>query len=133
MAVPARRRKQGRRRDPAPPAQARSLRRGVRSVRSQLGLCLLRARWSRPPAAFHARTFAPCWRIFKDPAAAAFAGVLLRFAPPPDGDHALTLEQGYELGRPSLITLSLTVRNRRLAGAAISGDAVAVSEGTIET
>jgi predicted PhzF superfamily epimerase YddE/YHI9 len=44
-----------------------------------------------------------------------------------------TLEQGYELGRPSLITLSQTVRNRRLAGTAISGDAVAVSEGTIET
>ena len=68
-------------------------------------------------SAFHARTFAPCWGIFKDPAAG----------------HALTLEQGYELGRPSLITLSLTVRSRRLAGAAISGDAVAVSEGTIET
>jgi len=43
------------------------------------------------------------------------------------------LEQGYELGRPSLITLSLTARNRRLAGAAIGGEAVAVSEGTIET
>ena len=32
-------------------------------------------------SAFHARTFAPCWGIFKDPAAATFAGVLLRFAP----------------------------------------------------
>ena len=90
-----------------------------------------------PGSAFHARMFAPRWGIFEDPAtgsaAAAFAGVLLRFAPPPDGDHEFALEQGYELGRPSLIALSLSVRNRRLAGAAIGGEAVAVSEGMIET
>ena len=88
-------------------------------------------------SAFHTRMFAPRWGILEDPAtgsaAAAFAGVLLRFAPPPDGDHEFALEQGYELGRPSLITLSLSVQNRRLAGAAIGGEAVAVSEGTIET
>jgi hypothetical protein len=54
-------------------------------------------------------------------------------APPPDGDHDVGLEQGYELRRRSLVTLSMAVSHRRPAGAAISGDAVAVSEGTIET
>jgi trans-2,3-dihydro-3-hydroxyanthranilate isomerase len=87
-------------------------------------------------SAFHARMFAPRLGVHEDPAtgaaAAAFAGALLRFAPPPEGEHDVVIEQGYELRRPSLITLSLTVRNRQLADAAIGGDAVAVSEGTIE-
>jgi trans-2,3-dihydro-3-hydroxyanthranilate isomerase len=88
-----------------------------------------------PGSAFHTRMFAPRLGVFEDPATgsatAAFAGVLLRFAPPSDGDHDVTIEQGYELGRPSLIGLSLTVRNRELAAAAISGEAVIVSEGII--
>lgn len=84
---------------------------------------------------FHARMFAPRLGIYEDPAtgsaAAAFAGSLLRFAPPPDGEHDVVIEQGYEMGRPSLITLSLMVQSRRLVGAAIGGDAVAITEGTI--
>jgi trans-2,3-dihydro-3-hydroxyanthranilate isomerase len=87
-------------------------------------------------SAFHARMFAPRLGVYEDPAtgaaAAAFAGALLRFAPPPEGEHDFVIEQGYELGRPSLITLSLTVRNHQLAGAGIGGDAVAATEGTIE-
>jgi trans-2,3-dihydro-3-hydroxyanthranilate isomerase len=87
-------------------------------------------------SAFHARMFAPRFGIFEDSAtgsaAAAFAGVLCRFAPPSDGAHDIVIEQGYEIGRPSLITLSVTVKNRELAGAAIGGEAVAVTEGTID-
>jgi trans-2,3-dihydro-3-hydroxyanthranilate isomerase len=56
----------------------------------------------------------------------------MRFAPPGEGDHDVVIEQGYELGRPSLITLSVTVRNRGLAAGAIGGEAVAVTEGTID-
>jgi trans-2,3-dihydro-3-hydroxyanthranilate isomerase len=85
---------------------------------------------------FHARMFAPRLGVHEDPAtgsaAAAFAGVLLRFAPPADGSHDVVIEQGYEIGRPSLITLSVTVRNRQLAGAAISGEAIAVTDGTVD-
>ncbi len=88
-------------------------------------------------SAFHARMFAPRLGIMEDPATgaavAALAGVLAHFAPPPDGDHEFSIEQGYEMGRPSLIGLSLTMKNRQLASAAISGEAIAVSEGTIET
>jgi len=49
-----------------------------------------------------------------------------------DGDHAVVVEQGFEMGRPSLIELFLTIRERRLAGAAIGGEAVEVAEGTLE-
>ena len=87
-------------------------------------------------SSYHARMFAPRLGIIEDPAtgaaAAAFCGVLARFAPPPDGDHEVVIEQGYEMGRPSLIGLSVNVRDRRLASAAISGEAILVSEGAIE-
>jgi trans-2,3-dihydro-3-hydroxyanthranilate isomerase len=87
-------------------------------------------------SAFHARMFAPRLGIREDPAtgaaAAAFAGVYWRFARPSDGCRELIIEQGYEMGRPSLIRLSITVTARELAGAAISGDAIIVSEGMIE-
>src|SRR5690349_6345083 len=89
-----------------------------------------------PGSAFHARMFAPRLGIVEDPAtgaaAAAFAGVLAHFAPPSEGDHEFSIEQGHEMGRPSLIGLSLTMKNRQLAAAAISGEATLVSEGTIE-
>jgi trans-2,3-dihydro-3-hydroxyanthranilate isomerase len=87
-------------------------------------------------SAFHARMFAPRLGVHEDPAtgaaAAAFAGALLRFAPPGNGEHDFPIEQGYEMGRPSLITLSMTIRDGHLAAAAISGEAVTVSEGSID-
>lgn len=87
-------------------------------------------------SAFHARMFAPRLGVYEDPAtgsaAAALAGVILRGAPPADGEHDIVIEQGFEMGRPSLITLSMTVQNGRLAAASIGGAAIAVTEGTIE-
>jgi trans-2,3-dihydro-3-hydroxyanthranilate isomerase len=88
-------------------------------------------------SAFHARMFSPHLSGCEDPATgsavAALAGALLRFAPPGEGEHDFVIEQGYEMGRPSLITLSVTVHDRALVGAAIGGEAVAVTEGTIDT
>jgi trans-2,3-dihydro-3-hydroxyanthranilate isomerase len=85
---------------------------------------------------YHARMFAPRLGVMEDPAtgaaAAAFSGVLARFAPPPEGGHEVVIEQGYEMGRPSLIGLSVNMQDRRLASAAISGEAILVSEGAIE-
>jgi trans-2,3-dihydro-3-hydroxyanthranilate isomerase len=85
---------------------------------------------------FHARMFAPHLGIPEDPAtgsaAAAFAGLLVRFASVPDGEHVLGIEQGYEMGRPSLIRLAMTLQDGRLTAAAIGGDAVLVTQGTIE-
>jgi trans-2,3-dihydro-3-hydroxyanthranilate isomerase len=88
-----------------------------------------------PAHHFHARMFAPHLGVPEDPAtgaaAAAFAGVLAHFALRPDGDHELTIEQGFEMGRPSLIRLSVAIRNGKLVSAAIGGEAIVVSEGTI--
>jgi trans-2,3-dihydro-3-hydroxyanthranilate isomerase len=89
-----------------------------------------------PGSAFHARMFAPRLGIYEDPAtgsaAAAFAGVLHHFMPTGIGSRTVVIEQGYQIGRPSLITLSMTVRDGHLAGAAIGGEAIAVTDGTVE-
>ncbi|HXW24943.1 MAG TPA: PhzF family phenazine biosynthesis protein [Xanthobacteraceae bacterium] len=89
-----------------------------------------------PGHAFHARMFAPRAGVPEDPAtgsaAAAFAGVLAHFTRLPDGEHDVAIEQGYEMGRPSLIRLAMTVKDGKLTAGAIAGEAVVVSEGTIE-
>jgi trans-2,3-dihydro-3-hydroxyanthranilate isomerase len=89
----------------------------------------------RPGTNFRARMFASGFGIREDPAtgsaAAAFAGVLMRFEPPGGGDTAYAIEQGFEIGRPSLITLGLDVRDGALIGASIGGAAVIVSQGSI--
>lgn len=86
--------------------------------------------------AFHSRMFAPGAGISEDPAtgsaAAALAGYLAMRESYPDGTHALVIEQGYEMGRPSLMELTLKIAGGKLTGAAIGGGAVTVSEGTIE-
>jgi trans-2,3-dihydro-3-hydroxyanthranilate isomerase len=84
---------------------------------------------------FHARMFAPNLGIFEDPATgsavAAFAGAIMAYEKPEDGDHRFVIEQGYEMGRPSQIALELSVRDGALASARIGGSAVVVSEGVL--
>jgi trans-2,3-dihydro-3-hydroxyanthranilate isomerase len=86
-------------------------------------------------SSWHARMFAPEMGIGEDPAtggaAAAFAGVIMKFEKPRDGEHSLIIEQGYEMGRPSKITLGLTVEKTELVRATIGGSAVVVSEGSL--
>jgi trans-2,3-dihydro-3-hydroxyanthranilate isomerase len=85
---------------------------------------------------FHARMFAPQLGVTEDPAtgsaAAAFAGVLARFAGLGDGGRSIAIEQGYEMGRPSLIRLGIMIAGGSLTAGSIGGDAVIVAEGTIE-
>jgi trans-2,3-dihydro-3-hydroxyanthranilate isomerase len=87
-------------------------------------------------SAFDARMFAAGWGVYEDPAtgsaAAAFAGVVMAYEKPQDGEHVVTIEQGVEMGRPSFIALGLSVENGALRGATIGGSAVIVSEGTID-
>ena len=84
----------------------------------------------------HARMFAPANGIAEDPATgsavAAFAGLHAAHVKPGDGTHQLVIEQGYEMGRPSLMNLTITMAGGRLALASIGGDAIVVTEGTIE-
>ena len=91
---------------------------------------------AEPGHDFHARMFAPAMGVTEDPAtgsaAAAFAGMLARSGGLTDGEHRMALEQGYEMGRPSLIWLGLTVQGGALTAGSVGGDAVIVAEGTIE-
>jgi len=85
---------------------------------------------------FHARMFAPRLGVIEDPAtgsaAAAFSGLCAQALPLGDGEHRFVIEQGYEMGRPSLIELKLTLAGGALTTATIGGPAVVVTEGTIE-
>jgi trans-2,3-dihydro-3-hydroxyanthranilate isomerase len=91
---------------------------------------------AEPGHDLHARMFAPAFGLGEDPATgsavAAFAGVAAAQAGLADGEDVLRIEQGYEMGRPSVIELALTLRDGSLAAATIAGSVVPVSEGTIE-
>lgn len=84
---------------------------------------------------FHARLFAPLQGIIEDPAtgsaAAAFPGVILAFDEPPAGSHHYILEQGFEMGRPSLIGLEVDIDGVVVVATRIGGDAVVVAEGML--
>lgn len=86
-----------------------------------------------PAYAFRARMLEPA--LGEDPATgsavAAFAGVVMAFDAPADGEHALRIGQGFEMGRPSAIELGLTVADGALAQATIGGAVVVLSEGTL--
>ena len=88
-----------------------------------------------PEHAAHARMFSAMMPGLEDPAtgsaAAAFAGAALEFERPGDGEHALVIEQGFAMGRPSLITLCLHVEKGELTASTVGGHAVRVSEGTL--
>jgi trans-2,3-dihydro-3-hydroxyanthranilate isomerase len=92
---------------------------------------------AEPGHDFHARMFGVRLGIREDPAtgsaAAAFAGLLAARGNLPDGEHAITIEQGYEMGRPSLIRLALVLAGGKLVSASVTGDAVIVTQGTLET
>ncbi len=89
-----------------------------------------------PGRHLHARMFAPANGIPEDPATgsavAAFAGLHVTHRRPADGEHRLAIEQGYEMGRPSLMNLTLAMVRGALTAASIGGDAVVVTEGMIE-
>jgi trans-2,3-dihydro-3-hydroxyanthranilate isomerase len=91
---------------------------------------------ARPGSAYHARMFASAWGVYEDPAtgsaAAAFAGVVQAFDRPRDGEHMLTIEQGFEMGRPSLISLGLVIEDGAVTSATIGGSVVIVSSGSLD-
>jgi trans-2,3-dihydro-3-hydroxyanthranilate isomerase len=90
----------------------------------------------REGSAYHARMFASAWGLYEDPATgsavAAFAGVVQAFERLRDGESMLTIEQGFEMGRPSLITLGLTIEKGVLVSATIGGSVVIISSGSLD-
>lgn len=90
---------------------------------------------TRPEALLHARMFAPRLGLIEDPATgsavAALAALLAERDGLADGDLTVVIEQGLEMGRPSLITLGLEMDGGRLIAASVGGAAVVVAEGTL--
>ncbi|TBW35385.1 PhzF family phenazine biosynthesis protein [Siculibacillus lacustris] len=89
----------------------------------------------RHDSAFHARMFDVDFGIGEDPATgaavAAFAGAIVRFDAPTDGTHRIRIEQGFEMGRPSLIDLALDMDEGALVAARIGGSVVKLAEGVL--
>jgi trans-2,3-dihydro-3-hydroxyanthranilate isomerase len=86
-------------------------------------------------ASFHARMFAPDLGITEDPATgsavAAMSGAIRHFDALAPGHHALMIEQGVEMGRPSQIHLHIEAGPRGIDHARIGGQAVKIAEGQI--
>lgn len=82
---------------------------------------------------FRARMFAPLLGVPEDPATgsavAAFAGYLAANERLPDGRHNWRIEQGFDMGRPSILELESDVRDGIVYTVRVGGNGVIVSEG----
>jgi trans-2,3-dihydro-3-hydroxyanthranilate isomerase len=91
----------------------------------------------RPGTDYHARMFAPGLSVPEDPATgsacAAFAGYLAPRDPRRENDGTLrwTVEQGFEMGRPSMLEVEADVAGGRVAAVRVGGASVLVSDGTM--
>ncbi len=85
---------------------------------------------------YRARMFAPQFGIVEDPATgsavAALCGVLARDVAANDGEHRFIIDQGIEMGRPSRIELTLTIKAGKLTRGVIGGSAVQIASGMLE-
>jgi trans-2,3-dihydro-3-hydroxyanthranilate isomerase len=91
--------------------------------------------FAREPA-LRVRMFGPAFGIPEDPAtgaaAAAFGGYLGTRAPERDGTLRWTIEQGVEMGRPSLLHLEVDKKDGAITAVRVGGGAVLMSEGWME-
>jgi trans-2,3-dihydro-3-hydroxyanthranilate isomerase len=82
---------------------------------------------------FHARMFAPLLGIPEDPAtgsaAAAFAGYLAVMDPATSGTLSWNIEQGFEMGRPSLLYIEADKKDGAVTAVRVGGSAVMMMEG----
>jgi trans-2,3-dihydro-3-hydroxyanthranilate isomerase len=89
----------------------------------------------RPDSTVHCRMFAPAMGIVEDPATGAAHGPL--------GSYLLSQqliqpgvefisEQGFEMGRPSIVHVRIEQESGRISGVYISGRCCFIGEGTIE-
>jgi len=83
----------------------------------------------------HGRMYAPGFGIGEDPAtgsaAAALAGYLARREPRRDGTLHWRLEQGLEMGRPSILEIEADVAGGEITAVRVGGATVIVCEGTM--
>ena len=83
-----------------------------------------------------ARMFAPAMGIEEDPAtgaaASALAGYLGSREAIQDGTQRWVIEQGFEMGRPSLLEVEADKREGEIVAVRVGGKCVLVSEGVME-
>ncbi|ACI56510.1 phenazine biosynthesis protein PhzF family [Rhizobium leguminosarum bv. trifolii WSM2304] len=93
------------------------------------------ARTSENPWHIRARMFAPLDNVPEDPAtgsaSAALGAYLVSLAPDADMNVRITVEQGVEMGRRSIIALDVVKSNGIVTDVIISGSCVAVMRGEI--
>ncbi len=82
----------------------------------------------------HARMFAPAMGIPEDPATGAAAAALPGFLGGDlgDGVHRWRIEQGVEMGRPSVLEVEAERRDGRFVAVRVGGAAVRVGRGRLE-
>lgn len=90
----------------------------------------------RPGSDVSARMFSPLWGIPEDPAtgaaATALGGYLALRDPRGDARLAWTVEQGFAMGRPSIIEVEADKRGGQVAEIRVGGASVMVSEGDFD-
>lgn len=92
----------------------------------------------RPDATVHCRMFAPGLGVPEDPATGSAAGALGAYlvwhglVRPHDGVARLAIEQGLEIGRPSMIQVEITVgHGGEITAVQVGGQAVTVITGEV--
>lgn len=84
---------------------------------------------------WHVRMFAPHIGVPEDPAtgsaAAALPAQLLAAGDLSDGSHEWTVEQGVEMGRPSMIRVRFEIEDGAITRLRVGGSAVAVMDGRL--
>ncbi|MGH1418116.1 MAG: PhzF family phenazine biosynthesis protein [Hyphomicrobiaceae bacterium] len=100
-----------------------------------VGVYLYTRQCEHTDSAFHSRMFAPGMGVPEDAAtgsaAVCLAGVIQKFDMLRDGTHRRRIEQGYEMGRPSHIDLTIVVEGGVLNAVRIGGNAVRLAHGTL--
>lgn len=87
-----------------------------------------------PHSNIRARMFAPALGIPEDPAtgsAATALAALLASRAGADGTYRWRMEQGFEMGRPSILDIEADVRDGSVNAARVGGHAVVVGEGML--
>jgi trans-2,3-dihydro-3-hydroxyanthranilate isomerase len=89
-------------------------------------------------AGVHSRMFAPAFGISEDPATGAANGPLGSYlvhygaVPRQEGTFSLISEQGFEIGHPSLMYITVEHSDRRIRSVSVGGHCVYMGEGELE-
>ncbi len=88
----------------------------------------------RPGSDMHARMYAPSVGVIEDPATGSACACLagyLAARTPRDGTLRWVVEQGFEMGRPSIIEIEADKQNGAVTGVRVGGRTVVVSKGEL--